>query len=257
MADYALVVYGRGAELGDFKQFADDLLTTDLSAFKRAGTVEIKGIEFRDDFFDYLNGFTGHKIKQLHIFSHSIGAALFLGYKHPTINAERQALVGALRGRDASYLEVLRTERGAVFTDDLVRSPYSGYKGALKAKFTSDAVIKIWGCNAGVSDWRYSDPVDIDGRRWTSDINAPAVMYYWRALNEQNMPKPSISQAFADYFGVTVKGALSGANIEVKRDGKWVSSDTFKKKTGHYPGPSHILRLQPTKGTYHDFGPGS
>ena len=256
MADYAVVIYGRGAEIGDFKQFADDLVTLELDAFKRAKTLALKSIEFRDDFFDYLNTWdAAHKIKQLHIFSHSIGAALFLGYKHPTVSAERQTVINGLGARNAGYLEVLRTERGAVFSDDLLRSPYDGYGAALQAKFAAGAFIKIWGCNAGVQDWRYSDPVDAAGTRWTSDNNAAAQVYYWRALNELNMPKPSLSQAFADYFQVQVKGALSGANIEVKQNGKWISSDAYKKQVGHYPGPSKILRLQPTKGTYNDFSP--
>jgi hypothetical protein len=256
VADYAVVIWGRGAELGDFKQFADDLVTMELSAFKRAKTLELKSIEFRDDFFDYLNAFdAGHKIKQLHIYSHSIGAALFLGYKHPTVNAERQNFINNLGPRDALPLEVLRTERGAVFTDDLVRAPYDGYRTSLRGKFAADGFIKIWGCNAGRANWAYSDPVDAAGTRWTSDINAAGYVYYWRALNEISMPKPSLSQAFADYFQVQVRGALSGANIEVKRNGKWISSDAYKSQVGHYPGPSQVLRLQPTKGTYNDFAP--
>lgn len=256
MAEYALIICGRGAELGDFKQFGDDLIATDLQAFKKAGLVEMRSIELRDDFFDYLKAFdASHKIKQLHIFSHSIGGALYLGYKHPTISAKRQQYITALMGRPAIYLDVLRTEGGAVFTDDLLRNPYAGYQASLKAKFAADSFIKIWGCNAGVRDWRYSDPVDAAGTRWTSDPAEAAVTYYWRALNEQHTPKPSIAQGFADYFGVKVQGAMSGSNIEVKRSGKWISSDTYKKQVGHYPGPSQVLRLQPTKGTYNDFAP--
>jgi hypothetical protein len=102
-------------------------------------------------------------------------------------------------------------------------------------------------------DWKYSDPVD--ATHSTADPAATALVYYWRALNEQNVPKPSIAQAFADYFGITVKGALSGANIEVKSDGKWISSKAYKDKVGHWPGPKQIVRLQPTKGNYNDFAP--
>ena len=257
MADYAVVLYGHGGKLGDFKQFADDLLVTDLRRFRDAKAVEVKKTVFRDEFFAALNGFddTRHKIKELHVFSHAIGAGLFLAYGHPTLDAERVALLRRLKGRQPTYLEVVKTERGAVLTDDLVRSPYAGYRAALRAKFAAGATVKVWGCNAGVKNHVYSDEIDASRDLWTSDPTATAKFYYWRALNEQNVPKPSIAQALADYFGIPTKGALSGANIEVKTNGKWLNADEFKKKAGHYPGPKAILRLQPSKGTYSEFQP--
>jgi hypothetical protein len=50
----ALVMYGRGGSLGNFKFFADDLVTTELSGYPRAD-VAIENVERRDAFFAVLN----------------------------------------------------------------------------------------------------------------------------------------------------------------------------------------------------------
>ena len=44
----ALIIYGRGAELGNFKLFADDLVTTELAGYKEHN--KIVNIERRDAF---------------------------------------------------------------------------------------------------------------------------------------------------------------------------------------------------------------
>jgi hypothetical protein len=121
--------------------------------------------------------------------------------------------------------------------------------------FDERATIKLWGCNSGIGDWVFSDPVDPQGTQWTT---APAVAgqyYYWRALNEAYIPKPSIAQAFANFFGVPVWGATSGSHAEVKRNGDWVTTDRYHKETGRWPSEKQLLRLKPDKGTYARLAP--
>lgn len=247
--DGALVVYGRGAELGNFKFFADDLVTTELTSFKRQNIV-IKNVERRKDFFELLNNppFT-FKLKELHIFAHSIGGGLFLAYGDPGIQPARYTVAGRARGGTATYLRVLNTEIGTIFTDDLIRSPYKDYRQRIRAIFSANAGIKIWGCNSGVANWTYSD-VDSNGN-YVYDSNAPASSYYWRALNESNTPKPSIAQAFADYFQVTTYGATSGSSIQVKNKGRWVSSARLNRKVNE----QDVLRLAPDRGVYNEYIP--
>jgi hypothetical protein len=96
---------------------------------------------------------------------------------------------------------------------------------------------------------------DSTSRTLVSDQNADADYYYWRALNPRNVPKQSIAQAFADYFGITVYGAGSGSHIEVQRGNEWITSNKFKKETGRWPGAPQTLRLHPDRGTYNPFKP--
>jgi hypothetical protein len=77
----ALVMYGRGGSLGNFKFFADDLVATELSGYTPAD-VAIENVERRDAFFAVLNRHPG-ELEELHIFSHSIGGGLFLAYGDP------------------------------------------------------------------------------------------------------------------------------------------------------------------------------
>jgi hypothetical protein len=105
-----------------------------------------------------------------------------------------------------------------------------------------------------VSGWIYTD-LNSSTNNYVSDQNAQADYYYWRALNTQNMPKPSIAQALADYFGVTVLGAGRGSHIEVRHQGKWITSTRYKKVTGHFPGEPQTLRLHPDSGDYNRFVP--
>lgn len=247
----ALVIYGRGADLGDFKFFADDLEATDLTRY--AGHVVKKNIERRDAFFEILRK-PPLIIKELHILSHSIGGGLFLGYGDRSLDSGRGAIVDVRRGGRATYTSVLNAEKGSVLTDDLIRSPYAGYRDEIRRYFEKDAKIKIWGCKSGYTNWLYSDQDD-DGRP-VYDINVPAKQYYWRALNEHNSPKPAVAQAFANYFGRSTYGAGSGSSIQVRYKGKWVPQATFLKSTGRKSvGEADVLRLAPDKGEYNEYKP--
>ena len=149
---------------------------------------------------------------------------------------------------------MLNNEIGQIFTDDLIRKPYIDYHAKIRSIFETGAKIKIWGCNSGVSEWLYSDPASNGNNVY--DINAPASYYYWRALNEMNVPKPSIAQALADYFQVTTYGATSGSSIQVKYKGAWVSSPNYLKKTGNkFVVESDVMRLAPDKGNYNEYKP--
>lgn len=255
MADEGvLVIYGRGADLGNFKFFADDLVTTELASFDKSSIV-IKNVERRNAFFDLLlNPPFTFKIKELHIYSHSFGGGLSIGYKDPALNPGRSAVVDRARGGRASYSTVLQAEQGTIFTDDLIRTPYTNYREEIRTRFAPNAKIKIWGCNSGVENWIYSD----EDERGNSvyELDAPASYYYWRALNETNTPKRSIAQAFANYFNVTTYGARSGSSIQVKYRGRWVSSPNFLKATRRKSvGEPDVLRLAPDVGTYYAYAP--
>lgn len=247
----ALIIYGRGAELGNFKFFADDLYTTELARF---GTnIQARNIERREDFFQLLLN-PPIIIRELHILSHSIGGGLFLGYGDDALNSERSHIAASKRGGKANYYSVLNTEKGAVFTDDLIRPPYANYRAAIQKRFTADAKIKIWGCNSGWVGWRYSDE-DTSGNR-VYDIDSDAKYYYWRALNQLHSPKPSIAQEFANYFQRTTYGAGSGASIQVKYQEKWIWVNDFLKATKRrFVKETDILRLAPDKGDYNEYEP--
>jgi len=129
-----LMIYGRGADLGDFSVFANSLKRE--LAPKYAGEIDIQNVERKVDFFALLKKpkLPG-RIRELHIFSHSIGAGLFLGYGDLTIQAARNR---ALRmatppGRKLTFEEVLNTEVGAVLTDDLLTTTAQADKAAIRA----------------------------------------------------------------------------------------------------------------------------
>ncbi|MBC7797743.1 MAG: hypothetical protein H7Z37_12795 [Pyrinomonadaceae bacterium] len=251
----ALIMYGRGAELGNFKFFADDLLTTELKEYKNNAL--IKKVERRDDFFNLLIN-PNIIIRELHIYSHSIGGGLFLGYGDQDLATERLREINkSTRSKSpnsTSYQTVLATEQGTIFTDDLIRHPFSDYRDEIRSAFTPDAKIKIWGCNSGVSDWNYSDP--IKPGVYTTNPSEQAEYYYWRALNEFNIPKPSIAQALANYFQRTTYGAGSGSNIQILYKSRWIASDVFLKTTGRRSvGEADVLRLAPEKGDYNEYKP--
>jgi hypothetical protein len=249
-----LIIYGRGDSLGNFKFFADDLVTTELTTYKRQNIL-IKNVQRRGAFFDLLkNPPFAFKIKELHIYAHSIGGGLFLAYGDPALRHARSTVADRARGGTATYLRVLNTEVGTIFTDDLIRSPYKDYRASIRTRFSNDAKIKIWGCNSGRANWLYSDN-DINGRP-VYDLNAPATLYYWRALNEHHMPKPSIAQAFADYFRVATYGATSGSSIQVKHNGSWVPSPEFLTDTRRrFVNEQDMLRLAPDIGDYNEYRP--
>lgn len=257
MPDIALLLYGNGADLGNFKFFADDTAAEliRLKKFPKADIVIKKTLD-RASFFAALQAVpAGQKIKELHVYSHSIGAGLYVGYHEATASANRANAVAAFRGSTLkiSYEQVLTAETGGILTDHLIQEPLKSQKGEFRAKFAAGATAKLWGCNAGVQNWVYTDS---DSRgNLVSDQDAPAAYYYWRALNTRNTPKPSIAQALADYFGVTVYGAGSGSHIEVQHQGKWISSTQYKKVTGRFAGEPETLRLHPDAGNYNAIAP--
>ncbi len=242
-------MYGRGAELGNFKFFADDLTTTELKAFDKK-FISIVNVERRNAFFDLLRKPPfAFKIKELHIYSHAWGGGLSLGYKDKAVTAMTDSIISKNKGELANYYSFLNANIGTVFTDDLIRTPYNDYKAEIRSRFAPNAKIKIWGCNSGYPDWVYSDP-DSRGQP-VYDVNAPAAVYYWRALNELNSPKPAIAQAFADYFQAATHGAKSGSSIQIKYKGKWISS----AKIGRSVGEKDLLRLDPDEGDYYEYTP--
>lgn len=248
MEQIAIIVYGDGGELGSFKVFASNL-RQDLN--KKYKKVVIQYVNRDADFFKLIKSIgNNEEIAELHIFSHSIGAGIFLGYKDTAIAASREMIwrTADRAKRKVTYSEAVRTEIGAIQTDDFKIGTLAKQQTDLQRKFSASAFIKIWGCNSGVEGWVYSDNGVVDPK----DNSEP---YYWRAFNEFNTPKSSIAKAFAVFFNRKVYGAKSGANIEVKFKGKWISSQQFKKKIGHWPSGSLPHQLVPTKGTYHEFLP--
>jgi hypothetical protein len=262
MADkgIAVLLYGFGAELGNFRFFADDAATelVRLKKFAKADIV-IKQTLNRTSFVAALVDVpVGQKIKELHIYSHSIGGGLYVGYHEPTATTAREAAARRYLARSSkiSYTEVLNAEVGGILADHLLRDPMKRDQMALRAKFASDAFIKIWGCNSGVKGWVYTD-IDSSTNTFVSAQNGTADYYYWRALNTQNTPKPSIAQALADYFGVPVFGAGSGSHIEVQRKGEWITSNKYRQESGRWPSEPQTLRLHPDRGSYNRFNPSS
>jgi hypothetical protein len=256
--EVAVILYGFGADLGNFRLFADDLLAEliRLKKFTRA-RVMIKETLSRAAFMDTLASIpSAFKIKELHVFSHSIGGGLYVGYHEPAAETVRRAaaLHAEQKHTNITYDEVLNAEIGGILSDHLLRDPLLRDKNAMRTKFAAGAFMKLWGCNAGVSKWVYTD-LDSTSRTLVSDQNATADYYYWRALNTRNVPKPSIAQALADYFGITVYGAGSGSHIEVQRGNEWITSNKYTKETGRWPGAPQTLRLHPDRGAYNAFKP--
>lgn len=155
------------------------------------------------------------------------------------------------RGLRVWYAEVLDTESGILFTDDLLYTPFIENQQALRNKMASTGFIKLWGCNSAVKKWKYSDE---NGRLHYEDTANPKG-YYWRALNTRNTPKPSIAQALATYFNVKVYGASHGAHVEVFFRHKWITSQAYKNQFGKFPPGSMPHRLHLDKGIYSEFTP--
>jgi hypothetical protein len=207
--EIAIIIYGDGRELGDFKIFADH---HKKELGKKYSSVILRYINRDFDFFKLLETIPKtQKIAELHIYTHSIGAGLFLGYKDPAIAKARENIwkKATYAGRNVTYKEVVDTEIGAIQTDDLVFGKYLSKRADYRAKFNKGGFIKVWGCNAGVNNWVYSDSGVTDPK----DTSEP---YYWRAFNEKHIPKSSIAKALAMFFNVKVYGARSGSSIEVK-----------------------------------------
>lgn len=258
MGNVAYIFYGRGSDLGSFQVFARTL-EADLLATYAAGDIIRRNVETRADFFALLENpsFKGaQKIGELHIFSHAIGAGLFLAYGDPSMEDDRVSVLdrAGRRGFRLSYDEVIMQERGVLFTDNLIRRPWGPKRVAIRQNFAADASIKVWGCNAAVAGWEYTD--DIGGGQW---VSAPSVgridTFYWRALNQQNMPKPSIAQALADYCQRPTHGASSGSHIEVQSRGRWTTTSDYRARHGVYPSGKLPHRLVPDVGTYQPYPP--
>ncbi len=92
------------------------------------------------------------RLKEFHIYAHSIGGGLFLGYGDLGMQQARYTVADRARDGTATYLRVLKTEIGTIFTDDLIRSPYKDYRSTIRASLSNNAKIKIWGCNSGVAN---------------------------------------------------------------------------------------------------------
>lgn len=250
MTGMALILYGRGGDLGKFEIFARSLGTQLHTAGKKFVR---QSIERRTAFFDYLHAppfAATEKIAELHVFAHSIGGGLFLAYGDPSVAAGRIATFEAAQRakRRVTYDEVVAAEAGSVLTDDLVRAPFDAMRTRIAANFAPTATIKLWGCNSAIKNWVYSD----NGTSDPTDTRAP---YYWRALNERNVPKPSVAQALATYLQRTVYGASSGSHIEVLHNGHWVTSAQYKAALGQWPSGVLVHRLSPDRGKYDAYTP--
>jgi hypothetical protein len=248
MAKIAVIVYGDGKELGDFKIFAEGLELKLKRTYKKVVTKYAN----RDvQFFDLIRTTDiNDEIAELHIFAHSIGAGLFLGYGDTNIHRLRVAAItnAELLKKKVTYNEAVRIEVGAIQTDDLLTSAMLRQQADLRSKFSANAFIKIWGCNSGVEDWVYSDQGVVDPKD-TSEF------YYWRAFNESNIPKPSIARALAKFLNRKVYGARSGSSIEVNYHKKWISSKDYKDKIGKWPSGILPHRLVPDTGKYYEYLP--
>ena len=254
MARAAVIIYGNGHHLGRFEVFASSLAHTLRPSYGH-DRVLIQKIVRRDSFFSYLAGpptlAPMDKIVEIHVFAHSIGGGLFIAYGDTEIDHRRDYTYHRAfeAHRRVTYQEALDAEIGAVLTDDFIRSPYQQMRAAVRRNLADKVTIKLWGCNAGVKKWLYSDG---DGVTDPSNTDKP---YYWRALNEQNVPKPAVAQAVADYFGHTCWGAGSGSHVEVLNHGHWESTARYRSNTGHWPSGAMIHRLHPDRGDYNAYFP--
>jgi len=259
----ALLMYGNGAELGNFELFATNTagnLVKDKK-FSSSDILKVKAVR-REEFFGTIAKLpSGSRIGELHVFSHSIGGGLYLGYHDAAIEQSREFNIALYNGahNKIPYFAVLNTETGGILTDHLFSEPLKSARDLYRAKFSANATVKLWGCNSGINHWVYTDPL-YDKKtnkliRLVSDQDDEASFYYWRALNTANFPKPSVAQALADYFRVPVFGATSGSHIEVLHHQHWITSDAFRKSTGHWPGSSSALRLRPDVHGYKKFLP--
>jgi hypothetical protein len=229
-----LILYGNGADLGDFKQFADSLKIEKLKTYAKENII-VEPMQNKNNLFKYLSTFNTFKIAELHVFSHASGGGLYLGYHNTESGQSRMDAYNRsiVRRKRITYEEVVNAEIGALLTDDYFTSKATKLKSVSKNLFISKAYIKFWGCNSGVENWTYSD----DGST-----------YYWSALNEKNVPKPSIAQATANFFHVETFGARSGSHIEFLVEGKW---QKFNKQPKNHKG----IRLHPDVGNYYSYKP--
>jgi hypothetical protein len=243
----AQIIYGHGAELGDFKVFAGHLKSTLVGKYGRH--LSMQYIDDKNLFLEFLKQPSpGFKIKEFHVFSHAFGGGLALGYHLPADDLLRDRLYDASvrRGTPVTYEEVVRTEKGLLLLGDLQRElrDSAAMKG-IREKFSRDAFLKIWGCMSGLEHLFSDEPGT----------------YYWEALNTpyagpdgaRNL-KP-FAQHLANFLRIKVYGAKSGSHVEAWHEGAWVTSDRYKILTGKYPSPKLRHRLHPDRGDYALFEP--
>lgn len=232
----ALICYGLGAELVNFKVFSDALKKNHLTNKYDSANIEIVKTKTRIDLLDAIINSGLSNIKELHIFSHSIGGGLFLGYHDQTLNNNRETFIK--NNPNYTYDDVLIHEIGGLLTDHLIVTLQSE-KNTIRKILKDLDFIKLWGCNAGITNWVYSG-------------------VYWGKLNDKNTPKPSIAKALAEYTNQNVYGATSGSHIEYFIKGKWVSGYDYPKKYGKkFPNYKEYtdIRLHPDKGVYNKYTP--
>jgi hypothetical protein len=242
-----LMIYGYGADLGNFGVFAEHLKSSLIGKYGK--NIHLEYIDDKFQFLEFFNKMNlGFKVRELHIFSHAFGGGLALGYHLHADDQLRQQLweQSVRRGFRVTYDEVVKTEKGLLLLGDLHRQEKDPVRmRALREKFTPGAMIKIWGCMSGLVH-RFSDD--------------PGT-YYWEALNTPYIgpegPKNSkpFAQHLANFFGVKAYGALSGSHVEVWYEGAWIKSDQYKMKVGTYPSPKLKHRMHPDVGDYAVFLP--
>jgi hypothetical protein len=237
----AVIVYGHGADLGDFGIFAERMKTELSKTYgKNINLCHcIDKFKFMEFFASTDFGFT---VSEVHIFCHAFGAGLALGYHVQAFDSARQQTFNQLQKMDPDkrFGFLLKNETGILFTDDLLTPGFISKRPDIGKKFSPNATMKIWGCNSGVTDWIYSDN--------------PGYLY-WGILNSENVPKPSIAKAMAEFFNLKTYGAKSGSHVEVLENGAWVNTDEYKRKHGKYPSGSVPHRLEPDLGGYYSFHP--
>jgi len=138
--------------------------------------------------------------------------------------------------------------REVIQTDDFKMNALLSKQSDYQKKFYPDAFIKIRGCNSGIKNWIYND-------KGIADSKDTSVKYYWRAFNEQNTPKPGITDAMAQFFNRKMYGASSGSSIEVFHKKKWKSSQKYKNQIRHWPSGRLPHRLVPDIGGYDEYLP--
>lgn len=243
-----VIMYGRGHDLGNFQVFAEHLQKDLLPSY--SNRIKIVNIQEKKSFFNFFKNFNeSYLVHELHIFAHSIGGGIFLDYGGSASSDSRlKAYNKAARlRRNVTYEEVRDAEIGAILSDDFLNPTFRTMQTQIKSKFTSDAFIKLWGCNSGYENWVYSD------NDWNGDGIAEI---YWSVLNSKNTPKPSVAQSFAKFFNLKVYGARSGSHVEVFDNGLWITSQEYKNKYGKWANPSLVKhRLHPDKGIYYEYNP--
>ncbi len=229
-----LICYGNGADLGDFSVFAAAYKKNHLLSKYKDENIVIAKTFTRLELINVILHSGLSELTELHIFSHSVGSGLFLGYHDQSIAAERGNFIA--NNPNLTYDQVVEFETGDLLTDHLIVT-LANQQSDVKSALGDLEFAKFWGCNAGVEGHVYWDP------------NPPP---YWAKLNDKNTPKPSIAQAFATFINQPVFGANSGSHIEFYINNKWISGyDYTPKSIKEYTD----IRLHPDRGDYRRYDP--